>query len=116
MGSWTKSTIGKSRGGFSLIEIVIALAILVTIAATVTPVMMGALDRSRMEEGLETLLALAGAVNEFEKDVTDYPSLLTQLTEPISSGDHNSCGSNYGSGNANGWRGPYLPRIIPESG
>src|SRR5687767_8873289 len=104
------------RGGFTLIEVVVALAIMVMIAATVSPSIIGYLDRTRLEEAVESLEALRDAALAFYDDVDDYPSELTHLTEPISGDDDNSCGSSYGNGQANRWTGPYLTRIIPATG
>jgi prepilin-type N-terminal cleavage/methylation domain-containing protein len=106
----------SGRGGFSLIEIVVALAILVMIAATVTPAMIGYLDRERANEGSESLLNLAEAIASFHEDVGYYPSELSQLTEPVPNNGKNSCGSSFGGGAADDWNGPYLTRIIPSTG
>lgn len=106
----------SAQGGFSLIEIVVALAILVMIAATVTPAMIGYLDRERANEGSDSLLNLAEAIASFHEDVGYYPSELSQLTEPVPHDGKNSCGSSFGGGAADDWNGPYLTRIIPSTG
>jgi prepilin-type N-terminal cleavage/methylation domain-containing protein len=108
----------RRPAGFTLVEVIVALAIMVMIAATVTPSVVGALDRDRQDRGLAMLQTLAAAIDKFHltSDVGQYPRQLSYLSQPIVSTDLNSCGSPFGSTRAGLWKGPYVTRIITTSG
>lgn len=106
--------------GFSFIELIVALAIMVVIASVVTPVLLGALDRARYDATLETFEGIGEGVFNFENDIGEYPSALSQLTTRITGSQENICGDDYStSGNnsdVNQWDGPYLNRLVPATG
>lgn len=109
------------RSGFSLLEIIIALAIMVMLAAVVTPAVVGTLDRARIDRSTETLDALIAGLLEFRDDINMFPSQLAHLTEPIDGSQQNSCGQNYPtfpppSNVLNRWEGPYVNRAVPPTG
>ena len=108
--------------GFSYIELLVALAIMVVIATVVTPVLLGVLDKARFDATLETFLGIGEGVFNFEDDIGEYPGQLSQLTTQITGSDENICGEDYstgpGAGNneVNRWDGPYLNRLVPTTG
>lgn len=108
--------IPMNRTGFSLIEVLVGLAIVVVLAAVVTPNLVGMLDDARVERGVTSLQNLSDAIAAFEEDVKEYPATLTQLTAPVTGDDPNSCGSTFSPGHAQQWAGPYLNRLVPVTG
>jgi len=90
----------KSRQfGFTLIEILIVVAIIGLIAALIGPNLMGRFERSKEEITKAQVEMLSSAVQAFMIDMRRYP---TSLEELINSTDPK-------------WRGPYLAkRIIPK--
>lgn len=106
----------SSARGFSLIEVLVGLAIVVTMATVVTPNVVGMLDRARVDRAIVSLESLNDAVSRFDEDVNRPPASLTQLVEPISSDQTSGCGKSYPPGLAEKWAGPYLNRIIPADG
>jgi len=104
------------RSGFTLLELIVALAVMLVLAAAVAPNILGRLDRIRVERGRDALEELRAAIVLFEEDVGAYPGRLTQLVEQISQGEPNSCGQGYKKAEADRWDGPYLARVIPGSG
>ena len=72
--------------GFTVIEVVVALAIMVTIAAVVSPSLLGFLDRARVDRAVESLETLAEAVSEFHDDTREHPSALSNLSTPVTAG------------------------------
>ena len=90
----------KSRQfGFTLIEILIVVAIIGLIAALIGPNLMGRFERSKEEITKAQVEMLSSAVQAFMIDMRRYP---TSLEELINSTDPK-------------WRGPYLAkRIVPK--
>ena len=104
------------RAGFTFIELIVAMAIIAMIAATVVPVMVGALDRARVERGLESLEGLRDGLVAFEDDVNDWPYQLTQLTTQITTSNVNTCNQAHSNGEVGNWDGPYLTRLLSATG
>lgn len=102
--------------GFSLIEVIVGLAIMVMLAAVVTPEVMGTIDRARVEKGGEALQGVAAAVAAFEADLDRYPGRLAHLAAPVSTGETNSCGYSFVKQEVDDWDGPYLDRMVPAAG
>jgi type II secretion system protein G len=105
---------GRPANGFTLIEVVVAIIILVMIAAAVTPNIIREMDRSRVNAAVTELDALATAIGRFRTDVGAYPRSLLQLANPLGSSDLNSCQVVITTPNL--WRGPYLSRVVPTGG
>ena len=85
--------------GFTLIEILIVVAIIGLIAALIGPNLMGRFERSKEEITKAQVEMLSSAVQAFMIDMRRYPNSLEEL---INSTDPQ-------------WRGPYLSkRIIPK--
>lgn len=82
----------RVKKGFTLIEILIVVAIIGLIASLVAPNLMGRFDKSKEEMGKVQLEMLSTAVTSFMVDVGRCPQDLNEL---ISSTDKK-------------WRGPYL--------
>lgn len=105
-----------SSAGFSFIEILIGLAIMVMVAAVVTPAVVTTLDKTRISSSVETLQNLHQAIIDFEDDVGEYPSNLSQLTTPLTSGQVDVCSSAYSGGERNSWAGPYTTVTVQSGG
>jgi prepilin-type N-terminal cleavage/methylation domain-containing protein len=104
------------RRGFTLIEMLVTLAILAGLAALIAPSLLAEFDRARIDRALTTLESIADAIVAFEDDVGEHPASITQLNSPLVSGDADICGSNYNGGERNRWGGPYLDRLTPPGG
>ena len=103
------------RSGFTFIELIVGLAIMVLIASMVTPSLIGVLDKQRRTGARTTFEEIAAAVDSFATDVGEYPSQLTHLTAQIGA-QPDLCGSNYSGGEQGGWDGPYITRFISTGG
>jgi prepilin-type N-terminal cleavage/methylation domain-containing protein len=106
----------SARRGFSLVEAVVALIIIATLAAVVTPGLVRAIDDARVQRGLESLETITTAILDYEDDINEYPPNLFQLVNELQPGDDDSCGNNLSNGERNRWDGPYLDRIVPTGG
>ena len=107
-----------SRAGFTLVEVLVAIAIMVMIAATIVPSVVGSIDRTRQDRAYVQFRSLAAAIDSFHLvgHVGVYPRSLVYLSTAVTSTDQNSCGQVFGSTRAGGWKGPYIDRIVPTSG
>jgi general secretion pathway protein G len=84
------------RSGFTLIEIVIAVAIVAILAGSITPLVFRELERAREEATLTELTALRDGLLEFYDDTGRLPTETEGLAALV-----NSPG-------ATGWAGPYV--------
>lgn len=111
------------RNGFTLVEIIVVLALVMALAAVVAPAMIGQVEQARVKRTAESLIALADAIDDpargggaFRQHVGFYPGALSHLTRPISTADASACGTPYAPADSAGWRGPYLNRLVPPDG
>ena len=82
-----------AQGGFSLIEILIVVALIATIAGVVANQVFGGQDRAKVKIAQSQLASLAGKVEQFEMDTGSLPNSLNDLVTQ--------------SGSTKGWLGPY---------
>ena len=99
---------GKRRRGFSLLELLIVVAIIALLAALVAPRLVGALTDSRVKTTRAQIGLLVSGVEQFYIDVGRYPTLeegLKALVErPVGVEEEV-------------WRGPYLDKdFVPDDG
>jgi prepilin-type N-terminal cleavage/methylation domain-containing protein len=111
------------RSAFTLVEVIVALAVILILAAVAVPQLGGYLDQKRVEETAALLAqlrdALFGPATSFRAEVGANASRLSHLSTPIVNGDDDSCGSNYSNGERGNWPdgGPYINWIIdPAAG
>jgi prepilin-type N-terminal cleavage/methylation domain-containing protein len=113
------------RPGFTLIEQLVALALILIIGAAAVPQVIAAVDRARIDRAADSLRGMVEATTAFNRDVkahntlTPFPGKLTHLTTQIpavSGAELTICGAQYDAGHAARWQGPYLDRVIPPGG
>ena len=102
---------GKGRG-MTIVEILIALAILAIIAAVVLPTTAGQLRQGHAAALANQLANLRDAIGNYRQNVGAYPRFLTQLTNQPVAGAVGACGANLSNPELNDWRGPYLNQNI----
>lgn len=111
------------RWAFTLVEVIVALAVILILAAVAVPQLNGYLDQKRVEES-GTLFAqlrdaLYGPGTSFRTTVGANAGRLSQLSTPVGKGDDNSCGDAFTGGQTKGWDkgGPYINWVIdPAAG
>jgi general secretion pathway protein G len=95
-----------SRAGFTLIELVVVMIILVLLAALVTPRLLGRAEQGRRAATIAQMSILEGELQKYAVDNGRFPTTeegLEALVKEPSSAKH--------------WRGPYLTdAIMPKDG
>lgn len=106
------------RRGFTLVEVMVLVAIIGTLASVAVPNMVSYYDQKRIAAAAEALNVLSTSIIDFQSDVGRYPGQLTQLTTQILSSDQNSCGSTFSGGQVGNWRnrGPFSIYPITSDG
>jgi prepilin-type N-terminal cleavage/methylation domain-containing protein len=100
----------RNRSGFSLAEILVAIAIIAVVAAVVIPSIGGQLrsgDESRVQQDLTNIRS---GIEQFLADVRRYPKSVGQLTNAPTTAHSALVGGVYISSQVARWRGPYLTK------
>src|SRR5215212_3976685 len=99
---------GRRKKGFSLAEILVAIAIIAVVGAILIPSIGGQLrsgDESRVQQDLTTLRTGA---EQFLADVRRYPNSVGQLVVKPATTESGLLGGVYTSAQTGRWRGPYV--------
>lgn len=89
----------RRQQGFTLIEMLLVLVILATLAAIVIPKFAGRSQQAKVTQAISQIGSFKLALDTFEVDNGYYPRDLNELLEQPS--------------NAREWKGPYLEKMIP---
>ena len=74
------------RGGFTLMEMLVVVAIIVLLAALAAPIVMGRLEEAKRSKALVDCRTLVEQAKIFKLKYGDYPQTLGQLTQPGADG------------------------------
>jgi prepilin-type N-terminal cleavage/methylation domain-containing protein len=106
----------RKRRGFTVLEILIGIALIAIMSAAVIPTLMGRVRDAQTSALGQSLFSLSQAIFEYRKAVTSYPSQLVLLATKPQGTNTDLCGNQIGNGNANSWRGPYVSRELVSGG
>lgn len=98
-----RPTADRSRAGFSLLEILVVLAIIALIAAVVGPRLFAQLDRSKTTTARVQIRSLEAALDTMRLDIGRLPTEQEGLAL-LTQGD---------AAQVPGWAGPYLDKALP---
>lgn len=98
-----------SRRGFSLGELLVAMAIIAVLAAVLLPAVAGQVTKSDATRTIQDLSSIRTGVEQFLSDVRRYPKKLSHLTRGIA-GQSDINGTNYPASLVSRWKGPYVGR------
>jgi prepilin-type N-terminal cleavage/methylation domain-containing protein len=102
-----------SRRGVTLVEILIVMAILATLAAVLYPSVAVQLRRGQTSALANQFNYLRESIANYRENVTKYPINLTQLTVQPAVNGSDLCGAlSLTAANVAAWRGPYLNQNI----
>lgn len=99
--------------GFTLIELIVAVSIMVVLAAMVIPSLGSGVDKVRVQRAASTFEGIVKTYSQFKKDNQKYPGAVFQLALQITTDDLDSCGSKHTA--VKSWQGPYIDRVIDRS-
>lgn len=115
----------RRLAGFTLVEVIVALAVLLILAAVAVPQLTGYLDQKRIEETARLMAQLRDALYKtgttntaFFQTVGSNAGALHQLSTALAGGDRDSCQSNFTLTQRANWGngGPFLNYVITTSG
>jgi type II secretory pathway pseudopilin PulG len=111
--------IGPARRGFSVLEVVISVAIVVTLAVVIVPSIDLLIEKARMDLIEDQLRKIEDGITNFRNKITTNPGRLYHLSRPITTADPTPCGT-YSNQEVNAWAGtpplggPYINEVFPE--
>lgn len=101
LGRATQGSNGRSRRGFTLIELMVVILILAILAALIVPKVVGKQDQAKVAAAHSDISTLSTLLNNFRIDCDRYPTteegLQALITPP--------------AGLENKWKGPYTDKI-----
>ena len=96
--------------GFTLAEILIALALIAVLAAVLLPSVAGQIMKGDAGRTMQDLNAIRAGIDQFLADVHRYPSEYDQLFTTITIAESDIHGTKYPAGLVAKWAGPYVNR------
>lgn len=105
-----------SRGGFTLLEILVALVLIGLLVGTLVPAVLNQLSRGEVTRVIEDIGAVGNGVRAFRVDVNRWPGKLEDLMTRPSSTAKDLNEIVYPSGLLARWGGPYLEHANIEGG
>ncbi len=88
------------RDSFTLIEVVVVIIILVTLASVATPIYMNYIKKANIGAATTQVKLLEDAITGYRLDVGSYPETLDGLMTNISDSEK--------------WNGPYIKPAVPK--
>jgi general secretion pathway protein G len=77
---------GVARGGFTLLEVLVVVAIIVVLAGVATPLLLGRLDQAKIDAAKIDCKTLSDTVETYKVRYGEYPASLEVLTQPQADG------------------------------
>lgn len=103
-----------ARCGFTVLELVVALAVAALLAGVLLPQVIGRLNQAQTASAVQTLANLHEALLSFRADVGRYPVRLSYLSATPGGTPRDLCRRTIPD--LSDWRGPYVGRAIPLTG
>ncbi len=101
--------------GFTLAEILIALALIAVLAAVLLPSVAGQIMKGDAGRTMQDLDAVRAGVDQFLADVHRYPQRVSHLNTKIVSGAKDVNGTTYPDGLVAKWSGPYITKPLNDA-
>ena len=98
----SSTRIRRPRRGFSLLEVIVAVSILVLIAGAAIPLVSVTVERAKRDDTRDELNALKAAIEDFFRDVEEPHLYLNSLDDLVME-----------PAGVTGWVGPYLSLPLP---
>ncbi len=101
-----------ARGGFTLPEVLVTIAIVATLAAVLLPALNNQLSKGDAGRLTSDVVAVQTAVGAFTSDVRRYPKRLVDLKTKPAATDKDILNNDYTAVLVAKWRGPYLSKDL----
>jgi general secretion pathway protein G len=99
----SRARANAARAGFTLIEVLLVLIILVIIGSLAANVFTGTQDKASVNAAKSNTTLVKGAIERYRLDMNKYPTKLADLWEKPSD-----------AAVADKWSGPYLEKLKPD--
>lgn len=103
-----------ARPGFTLIEVLVIIAILAALSAALVPVVTGQIERASIQRVVGDLVNVRTGAEVFLTDVQRYPGDIEDLSAAVTDSDADVDGNDYPSGLRSEWDGPYIDRVMAD--
>lgn len=110
------NTNNQRRGGFTLLEILVALTLIGLLVGALAPSVLNQLDRGEENRVIEDLRAIENGVKLFRIDVRRWPGDIEDLTTSISTTENDFESNAYPAGIVSRWNGTYLEGVNVADG
>ena len=100
----------RSRRGFTLAEILVALALMALLAAVLLPTVAGQVLKGDAGRVVQDLEAVRAGSERFLTDVRRYPGRYSDLSQAITVANADVLGNAYTAGQVTKWEGPYITK------
>jgi type II secretory pathway pseudopilin PulG len=104
------------RRGLTLIEILVVLAVTITLLALIVPQVVDEVRNAGTSAVANALTTVANGAGSFKADVRRYPGQIRFLTDTTSATPTDICGNTIPAVLRGRWAGPYLQSQVSASG
>ena len=107
------------KRGFSVIEVMVSIAIVVTLAVVIVPSIDLLIEKARFDLIEDSLRKYEDGINNFRNKISTNPGRLSHLGRPITTADSSPCQA-YTNQEVNAWAGtppaggPYINEVLPD--
>lgn len=110
-----RSSAARALAGFTLAEILVALALIALLAAVLLPTVAGQILKGDAGRVMQDVTAVRSGIEQFLADVHRYPGRYADLSLPITIAGTDINGNVYTSGLVAKWAGPYVTKDLTGS-
>lgn len=104
------------EGGFTLLEVLVALTLIALLVGALAPTVLNQLDRGEENRVVEDLRAVENGAKMFRVDVRRWPGDVEDLTTAVSGTDTDFDSNAYPAGLISQWNGTYLEGVLVADG